>query len=243
MQPSARLEHRQTQTQTLSPRLQQAVRLLQLSSLDFAQEVHDLMGRNPFLEQDDREPGVSDDGDAAVASTQATDSSPPGWSEDRGATLPDASMDMAASADSRDTDAAQDPRADSSAHDDPAEFERDAWLADGSMPSRHRDDGRISALDLQPVQTSLRDHLHAQIDVLRLAPRDRALAKAVIESLDDDGYLRLLLDEIVSGVDLDPPASADELYRALLRVQALEPAGVGARSLDESLLLQLPAIV
>jgi RNA polymerase sigma-54 factor len=252
MQPSARLEHRHSQTQTLSPRLQQAVRLLQLSSLDFAQEVHELMGRNPFLEQDDHELGVSDDGGVPMASAEAARPEPDGLrtglSEDSGALSLDAS-DRAAgvSADSHDTDGAQDSGAagldDFSARDDPAEFERDAWLADGSMPSPRHDDTRISALDLQPVKTSLRDHLHAQIDVLRLAPRDRALAKAVIESLDDDGYLRLPLEDIVSDVDLDPPARPEELLEALLRVQALEPAGVGARSVAECLLLQLPAIV
>ena len=48
----------QRQTQTLSPRLQHAVRLLQLSSLEFAQQVHDALGKNPFLEED----GEPDDG-------------------------------------------------------------------------------------------------------------------------------------------------------------------------------------
>src|SRR6185295_8333837 len=52
--PALRIEHRQHQT--LTPRLQHAVRLLQLSSLDFAQEVQDALGKNPFLEADETPP-------------------------------------------------------------------------------------------------------------------------------------------------------------------------------------------
>jgi len=69
------------------------------------------------------------------------------------------------------------------------------------------------------------------------------LAKAVVESLDDDGYLRMPLADVVSGADVDPPANVAELRIALCRVQALEPSGVAARSVAECLLLQLPAIV
>src|ERR1700760_681737 len=50
----------QRQTQTLSPRLQHAVRLLQLSSLEFAQQVHDALGKNPFLEEDNADDGADD---------------------------------------------------------------------------------------------------------------------------------------------------------------------------------------
>ena len=72
---TVRAEHRQQQT--LSPRLQQAVRLLQLSSLDFAQEVHDALGRNPFLEAEESEadaqakPPAGDESAAATASRRA----------------------------------------------------------------------------------------------------------------------------------------------------------------------------
>src|SRR5262245_53662226 len=66
MQASVRLDHRQQQT--LSPRLQHAVRLLQMSSLDFVRELHDVVGRNPFLEQDEAEP---EDGEAAAAASAA----------------------------------------------------------------------------------------------------------------------------------------------------------------------------
>jgi RNA polymerase sigma-54 factor len=79
--------------------------------------------------------------------------------------------------------------------------------------------------------------------VQQLAPRDLALACAVVESLDDDGYLRTPLQELADMAALAPPATLQELQIALRRVQSLEPMGVGARSVSECLLLQLPTIV
>ena len=93
-----------------------------------------------------------------------------------------------------------------------------------------------------PVQATLSAHLHGQLNVLPLMPRDMALAHALVDSLDDDGYLRSPLEELALTADLQPRASAEELQIALRRVQSLDPAGVGARSVAECLRLQLPAI-
>ena len=68
------------------------------------------------------------------------------------------------------------------------------------------------------------------------------LAEAVIESLDDDGYLRTPLVELIEITALEPAATPNELAQALARVQSLEPAGVAARSVGECLLLQMPEI-
>jgi RNA polymerase sigma-54 factor len=64
----------------------------------------------------------------------------------------------------------------------------------------------------------------------------------VVESLDDDGYLRQPLTDLIGDSELDPPPDEQELEVAVKRVQSLEPAGVAARSVSECLLLQLPAI-
>jgi RNA polymerase sigma-54 factor len=213
-----RVEHRQSQT--LSPRLQRAVRLLQLSSLDFAAMVNDALDKNPFLESEESD-GEGPDAaetdpmshaqrDEAVALPVAPESDLPG--------------DDGALADGRDDD-------------------RDLWQGDAmSSSGRRSEDGEVSALDLMAVETSLTAHLHTQVNVLPLEERDRALAKAIVESLDDDGYLRIDLDELIDIVDLSPPATLQEMQIALKHVQSLEPAGVAARSVGECLLLQLPAI-
>ena len=212
-----RAEHRQQQA--LSPRLQQAVRLLQLSSLDFAQEVHELLGRNPFLETDESapEPGSAPapEGDAGI---------------DAALSAPVAPEAVAV--------------ADGDAADSAADGVHEVWQSDGwsSGGSRRGEDGDFSGLDTMAVETSLAEHLHGQLNVLPLSMRDLVLAKAVVESLDDDGYLRSDLVEIADLADLTPAVTPQELQIALRRVQSLEPAGVAARSVQECLLLQLPAI-
>lgn len=208
-------------TQTLSPRLQHAVRLLQMSSLDFAAMVRDTLGRNPFLETDEGEDGEAAAPAAAGAEAAHDADSPP----ESAAPAPDA----AETADLGDM-------ADGAAND------RDLWQAEGTGGLRRAEDGELSALDMMAVETSLNDHLHGQLNVLTLGERDLALARAVVESLDDDGYLRTPLEELVAVAGLEPPATLAEMQIALRRVQSLEPAGVGARNVAECLQLQLPSI-
>ncbi|MBS0447023.1 MAG: RNA polymerase factor sigma-54 [Proteobacteria bacterium] len=215
MQTNHRLEHRQQAT--LSPRLQHAVRLLQLSSLDFAQELQTVLSRNPFLEEEEPEEASEAAGETGMAAA--------------------ASADAAFDATSLEPSEA-DPQASAALPDG----ERDPWLADGSMPSGTAGDKAVSALDLTPVDATLRAHLHAQLSVLPLPMRDLVLARAIVESLDDDGYLRQSLDDAAEGSGLDPRPSNVDLRIALKRVQSLEPAGVAARNVAECLLLQLPTI-
>jgi RNA polymerase sigma-54 factor len=236
MHPTVRLDQRQQQT--LSPRLQHAVKLLQMSSLDFVQELHEVIGRNPFLEQDESEPDETDVADVSrlsgVAAAQIGEHEMP--------TLEEVSPINESPIDERDDiieSVASGPDQDA---DYERDNERDTWLADGSVPSRRGEDGQLGALDLVPLRPGLRPHLHSQLNVLPLPERDLVLAKSVVESLDDDGYLRTPLAELLEDTELDPPPNEDELHIALKRVQSLEPAGVGARTVAECLLLQLPAI-
>jgi RNA polymerase sigma-54 factor len=230
MQPSVRLDHRQQQT--LSPRLQHAVRLLQMSSLDFVRELHDVVGRNPFLEQDENEPE-----DADVAAVSAAVGLPAAQIAD--VTLPSLPDEVA---DAPTAAAEDEPPGSIDAFESSSDGERDTWLNDGSTPARHSEDGQLGALDLVPVRAGLRPHLHGQLNVLQLPLRDLVLAKAIVESMDDDGYLRQPLTELIGDTELDPTPDEQEMLVALKRVQSLEPAGVGARNVAECLLLQLPAI-
>lgn len=229
METSARLDQRQQQT--MSPRLQHAVRLLQMSSLDFAQELHDVMNRNPFLEQEETD---GEEPDLAAVSA-AAGLVPAQMAEPETSTV--VAEEVAAV-----TPAHIDEQDVPESYDAGLDGERETWLNDGSTPARHGEDGQLGALDLVPWRTGLRAHLHGQLNVLQLPLRDLALAKAIVESLDDDGYLRQPLAELIGDSELDPPPDEHELQVALKRVQALEPAGVAARSVAECLLLQLPAI-
>ena len=203
------LRHDTRQSQTLSPRLQHAVRLLQMSSLDFAATVHQTMGRNPFLELEEGEP----EGDE----TQPAD--------DEGHELqaPDERNDEAPAVAEQDND-------------------RDLWQAEGAGSGARAEDGQTSALDLMEVETTLAQHLEGQLGVMKLEARTLALARVIVGSLDDDGYLRTGLEELLEVEALQPRATLHEMESALQLVQSLEPAGVAARSVAECLLLQLPAI-
>ncbi|MEF7614841.1 RNA polymerase factor sigma-54 [Aquincola sp. MAHUQ-54] len=183
-----RIERRQTQTVT--PRLQHAVRLLQLSSMDFAQEVQQALDGNPFLEEEaDEAPQAADGGDVAA----------PPW-------------------------------------------EAQAWTVSAGGGSTGSADSDVSLIDLLPQSVSLRQHLHTQLNVMPLSERDRALAAMIVESLDDDGYLRQALEDLCALAELDPPTGIGEMRVALCRVQALDPLGVGARDLAECLQLQTVTI-
>ncbi|MEK8029473.1 RNA polymerase factor sigma-54 [Ideonella sp. DXS29W] len=244
-------EHRQQQT--LSPRLQRAVWLLQLSSTDFAHEVQSVMGRNPFLEGEEGEGGDPDPASKEPgldASHDAGDMP----ATDRGADLTVSADGFDATADDFTDGAPAMPASESAEHDgaeassmDGAEayldaVSNDAWSGDGLTRLRRAEDGEISALDLMAAEPTLTAELHAQLDLLSLPERDAALARAIVESLDDDGYLRTELEELIDLTDLSPPATPQELKIALCRVQSLEPAGVAARNVAECLTLQLQGI-
>ena len=217
-------EHRQQQS--LSPRLQHAVRLLQMSSQDYTQEVHDVLGKNPFLEVDegDMESGIEDVplsfplansllGQSQLEAELPTDKPPPETSE-----APEVQL--------------------CEGYDE----DRDTWQAQCGSATRRNEESVANLMDLHPVEHSLSEHLLSQLCVLPLSPRDLAIAQAIVGSLDDDGYLRCTLSELAEVPNLTPPPDEGELRIALSRIQSLEPAGVGARCLQECLLLQVPDI-
>ena len=207
------IRHDLKQSQALSPRLQHAVRLLQMSSMDFAATVHTTLGRNPFLELDEDEPDTEND------------------------EAPEQDTEPALEAD---TDEPRDLSEEFNALEQ--DNDRDLWQADaGSSPGR-ADDSETSVLDMMAVEVSLAAHLHAQLGVMVLSPRELSLARWIVDSLDDDGYLRTPLEELLNVEPMDPPVELDELNCALVRVQALDPLGVGARSVGECLRLQMPTI-
>ena len=240
MMPQLSLKLEGRTSQVLTPRLQYAVRLLQLSSVDYEQELHALAGKNPFLELDD----------ARARSAEAQTSTPLSREDDFSRDQADSTSDWPQAL----TPAPDEgPRPSSS--DDCGAGQEAPWSAQdegwgqhwsegaGSGAVAHADskhsEGHGGALERMAGQTDLRAHLRAQANLLPLDERDHALVCAVIESLDDDGYLRLDLEEIAALCGLDACVEPCELSTALKLVQSLEPSGVGARSLSECLALQV----
>lgn len=157
------------QTLKMTPQMQQAIRLLQWSTVDLRAHLSLMLETNVLLEQDetDREPYVTG---SAPSTSNALDIPAPTW-------------------------------------------------ADGGL--------------------SLRTHLLEQLEIVPLASEDLAIATALVDALNEDGYLTESPAEIVAELKPDLVISEADVLRVLEIVQALEPAGVGARSLAECLALQL----
>lgn len=210
------LQLRVSQQLTLTPQLQQSIRLLQLSTQELNQELERFLAENPLLERE--EPAES-----------------PRLFESRQAEVPTGpAQEAPAPAATPESDEIRVPEgADGAAQD---------WSTTtyGNGPRDPDDD--YDGPQIAAEHPSLRAHLLHQVGLLNLDRRDRALVELLIEALDDDGYLDQPLDEILAMLPEELGVEIEELAVALRHLQSLEPAGVGARSPQESLELQLLAL-
>lgn len=206
------LQFRLSQHLTLTPQLQQSIRLLQLSTVELNQEIERMLMENPVLEREDAADGL---------------------------TLPAAF----AAADAAPGSAEPTPAAGGEAPETGVERGDSEWQPDFSASPRNASDNDEEGdrIFVAPETRSLRDHLYEQLSLTNLERRDRALVGMLIDALDDDGYLTQSLEEIVEFLPPEADADIDDLAIALRHLQNMEPAGVGARSPSECLLLQLRA--
>ena len=203
MKPSLQLKL--SQSLAMTPQLQQAIRLLQLSSLELQTEIQDALESNMMLELDE------DDAEQSAEPAAAPQEGDPGLDLNEGDIAPDLPVDT-------------------------------AWddLYDGFVTySRSSGGPEYSGLESQDsAQNSLREHLLWQLNVAPCNDSDRAIGTAIIDAIDDDGYLTCSLDEIRESMASET-VEWEEVETMLRRVQAMEPTGVGARGLGECLMLQL----
>ena len=237
------LSLRVSQHLALTPQLQQSIRLLQLSTLEMAQEVEQMLDDNPFLEraadQAERESFGLEHSDTPVSLGDQI--------ADRSSAEPetDAREEEVSLESSWDGDGSVDIRADDS-----------EWGGDAPPRSDTGAQETTAAADLACQHESLPAHLHEQALGLRLTDDEAAALYFLIESLNDDGYLSeptellaealLVQDAGARGVVLTGHERLDRLEHwaqtlrmALHWLQHMEPAGVGARSLPECLSLQI----
>jgi len=211
--------------------LQQSVRLLQLSSLEFQQELRTALDTNPFLEYDS-----SETEDVALATATSPDEATP---------LPAADTVAGAEADALPADAGSGDSMESAGQDDMGGDMGGEFSGDYSTRSSARQNGDSEGSDPAEwarSQPTLHEQLHDSLRLYRLDDRDRAVARFIIEALDDDGYLRQSLADLAASVDLEPELTEEELLVALRLVQSLDRPGLAARSLSECLSLQINAL-
>ncbi|MCG8324586.1 MAG: RNA polymerase factor sigma-54 [Thiotrichales bacterium] len=209
MKPSLQL--RVSQSLTMTPQLQQAIRLLQLSSIELQTEIQEALESNMMLEV------AEDDGEREGAETNGADQEE---------TTKEANNSI---------------ESENIPEDLPVDSEWDDIYDGSISYTRKADTSEFNYLENQDSQEkTLREHLLWQLNLTPTSDIDRAIAVSVIDALDDDGYLSCSAEELLQSLgDDDSDIGLEEVEATIRLVQAMEPTGVAARDLRECLLLQL----
>jgi RNA polymerase sigma-54 factor len=224
---TAKLELRHSQQLVMTPRLQQAIRLLQFSNLELNAFVDAEIERNPLLERDEEGAASAQASAVHPASAESGEHQPPNGAEvpldfSKGADEAVASLDV--EIDSVFPDA--------SSADLPGDGPDNSWA---SFVKRSRSGEPINIEAFAACESSLKDHLAEQVRLSFKDPIDRAIGLYLVDLVDESGYLVAEIDAVAARLG----ASPDRIGRVLSRLQTFEPAGVFARNLAECLTIQL----
>ena len=210
-----RLDLKLSQKLIMTPQLQQAIKLLQLSRLELQQSLTQHILENPLLNE---VPSDVEDGESSVNEGKAEEVAASAGQEQN---VQDESREEQGS---------------------PEEFSASGWEEYFGRDRRGGDTEYASAQDDLPSYeqtvakpTSLEEHLLWQLSLSTLTDREKTVGRLIIGNLDDDGYLRISLAEVIAGTDF----TESEAESVLKDVQTFDPTGVAARDLPECLLLQL----
>lgn len=250
---------------TMTPQLQQAIRLLQLSTLDLQTEIQEALESNPLLDVDESSPD-NEGSDSGNDQTQESSSS-----NDQTLDFSKSSDSMESSSGSSSEDSAVDLEGKEMPNELPVDSDWDTMF-DGAGPSSSGgsfDDDDFDFDSRNSAPESIYDTMMWQLNLTPMSDMDRMIAMAIIEAINPKGYLTQTVEEIRDGVlaqqdvvaDLvrlqqeeleamniqlqpdededDSPVSLEEVLAVLHRVQQFDPPGVAARDLRECLLIQL----
>lgn len=260
-------------SQKLTPQMQQAIKLLQLSSLELAQEVQAKLDSNPLLERVEEDEDDYDNCDsydshngepltldswnqnASVDSfAKSTHSSDDGFDYEDNSSAANISDEYSGdSLDKLQQASFDDEAIDNYAveGDDYSGFDSgnyaSAAIGSGSL-SAHSANGNNEDFDSYQGSTSatIQDHVRWQLNFKRLSETDTLIAEYLMDSMDEMGFIRLDIDELLQSFDTiasfyqwDERVEHDEVMAVLRMIQSCDPLGVGARNLNECLALQL----
>lgn len=219
------LQLRLGQQLTMTPQLQQAIRLLQLPVLELQAQIREALETNVMLESED-EAGSLETGETALE-PQFESSAPP-----------------SAETSDNTSEHTDNARAESAEAEQPLDIVEDQgdWsdsqvTGQADTPWSGDDDHSQDFSDARGE--TLQEHLTWQLEMSRLNEREMRIGAAIIDAINDDGYVIEPLDEIARNLQPELVATTAEVERVLKQVQAMDPAGVGARSVSECIELQL----
>jgi RNA polymerase sigma-54 factor len=208
------LHLRINQQLALTPQLQQAIRLLQLSSSELEAELREALESNPLLE---------------LTESNAPDEGANGTSE----SAPEADTSGDSAVNGADEVAASHEELD---YSEPMDFDLERVDYRSAAPD---DADGFESQDQEPED--LRDHLLWQLNLTPLSPRDRAIGVTIIEAIEDDGYLHESNETLQQNLATLHQVGVDEIEAVRHRIQQFDPLGVASRSLSECLRVQLDA--
>jgi len=230
---SPKLELRQSQSLVMTPQLMQAIKLLQLSNLDLIAYVDAELERNPLLEREESDDGAMEAAPEDYERTNGTSAENGDGSSDWLEAGLESDPDV--SAGKLDTDLSNvfpDDHGAPAGETAPA-LPTETWSVAPSRQPISAEDYNLEAFVAE--QKSLADHLVDQLGLSVVDPTMRLVGKALIDEIDEAGYLRADLGAIVERLG----ASAEVVEATLRLIQNFEPSGVGARDLAECLSIQL----
>ncbi|TYK67168.1 RNA polymerase factor sigma-54 [Colwellia echini] len=216
---------------TMTPQLQQAIKLLQLSTLELQQEIQEVLESNPLLEIDEsaQHDNTSEQNNLEEAfsakSSDSTEQSKSDGSEDQLANIDDIST----------TEAME-------KNDIPEELNIDTTWEESYSAGVSNTGAVSSPADDYTYQgettESIQGHLLWQMELTPFSDTDKTIAIAIIEAVDDAGYLTVSPEEILESVGTEG-LELDEVEAVLKRINMFDPVGVAARSIPDCLLIQL----
>jgi RNA polymerase sigma-54 factor len=234
----------------MTPQLQQAIKLLQLSSLELDMQIQEALESNLMLEELDQEdpsdePTSLDEPEESIeegiksdAESDAASSDDEGADNDNTVELLDPEIDGDVVPDTH-----QEMVSESIGEELPVDSVwEDVWddtyiSSPSGTATEHDDENFVDTRN--SADLTLQDHLLDQINLLHISDKDRLIALSIIDGLDNEGVLAESLEDILSGFTADLEIEMDEVVAVLHRIQHLDPVGVAARDLRECLLIQL----
>ncbi len=217
------------QSLTMTPQLQQAIRLLQLSSMELETEIQEALDSNMMLELDEDH---SQPSNGEQSSTDSPDAPTPN-------DIPEFS-ETTTETHSSETETGLNNE--NIPNDLPVDSAWEDIYDSGSSYAKSSGNNEYNGIDNQDTQDrTLSGHLLWQLNLSQCNDTDKAIAIAIIDAMDDDGYLTCSLEDIRAslGDEQALEIEMDEVEAVLRLVQNMEPLGVGARDLQECLSLQL----
>ena len=220
------LQLRIGQSLTMTPQLQQAIRLLQLSTLELSTEVQEALDSNMMLEAVDDSNSSSDDSNSSSEQSNT-----------------DSKTDNNSDANTPDTSTIE-----SNLNEDnniPDELPVDTVWEDIYDSMSHLPTASSGPSDMGDMEVvsitgeSLHQHLDWQRELAPFSHTDSIIAQAIIDSVNDDGFLSVSIEEIHQGLVDEYDIELDEVAAVLRQVQNFDPPGIAARDLKECLILQL----